>query len=167
MARHLFFMGDNAEHGIRSMRDLSTRPSPKILLVFEGTVAYCTNREKSQRLIDRGSYSKALRFWTLNELCVRRILYLFFRKDLQFEVVTFLGDGFAAAVREWLDDNDIPVHRVWASDPDRLARNISYMPDLAIVYDSDPERAGRYGLKGVHLTDINAIGGSYWNVPPE
>ena len=89
---------------------------------------------------------------------VRRILWLFFKKNLNIEVVTYLGDDFAEELAEWLDDEMVPVSRVWSTTPDALSRNIAYMPDLHTVYDPDPERWLAYGSKGRFISDINMLG---------
>jgi hypothetical protein len=96
--------------------------------------------------------------WKLYDLMVRRILWLFFKKNLNIEVVTYLGDDFAEELAEWLDDEMVPVSRVWSTTPDALARNIAYMPDLHTVYDPDPERWLAYGSKGRFISDINMLG---------
>jgi len=142
--------------------DLSNKVSPRCLLVFEGALAFCTNEAKSSKLIAKRRDEKALKeYWVLNEHLCRRILWLFHKKDITFEVVTFLGQQFAVELRYWLDSLDIPVHRVWATTPAALGRNIAYMPDLAFVYDPEPERWLMYGTKGVFLSDVNQVGDFY------
>ena len=89
---------------------------------------------------------------------VRQVLWLFHRKDVSTEIVTFLHPDFATEVKYLLDVNDIPVHRVWATTPENLGRQIAYMPDLACVYDPEPERWLMYGGKGRFLTSATQLG---------
>jgi hypothetical protein len=89
---------------------------------------------------------------------VRRILWLFHKKDVHIEIVTYLGDEFAEALADWLDDEQVPVSRVWSTTPERLARGIAYMPDLHTVYDPEASRWLSYGSKGKYLTDVNQVG---------
>ena len=138
--------------------DLANKPAPKLLLVFEGIVGECTDTKRSDKKLRKGQAAAAIRYWELNPGAAARILYLFHRKDISFEVVTFLGMDFATEVRHFLDHHDIPVHRVWATTPEILGRSIGYMTDLVYVYDPDPERWLMYGSKGGHLTDVNQIG---------
>jgi hypothetical protein len=128
--------------------DLSNRVSARILLVAEGALIYQVNK-KGKRFRDR---------WALHDLMMRQILWLFHKKDINVEVVTYLGDEFAENLAEWLDDEMVPVSRVWSTSPATLARNIAYMPDLACVYDPDPERWLTYGSFGRYITDATQVG---------
>jgi hypothetical protein len=128
--------------------DLSSSVTPRILLVAEGALIYSVN-------------TKAKRFrqqWALYDLMVRRILWLFHQKDVRIEIVTYLGDEIAEQLAEWLDDEMVPVSRVWSTSPESLARGIAYMPDLALVYDAEAERWLTYGAKGRYLTDVGQFG---------
>jgi hypothetical protein len=138
--------------------DLSNHVAPRLLLVFEGALGFCTDRPKYDKAARKGRWEEAAGYWERNELCCRRILWLYHRKDVAIEIVTFLGEPFAAELKYWLDSLDLPIHRVWATTPENLQRNIEYMPDLACVYDPEPRRWLMYGGKGRYLTDINKIG---------
>lgn len=138
--------------------DLSNRVSPRVLLVFEGALGFCTDQKKFDKAIARKSWGRSVRFWELNELMVRKILWLFHKKDVRTEVVTFLPAQFADELAEWLDEMDLPVHRVWSTTPEALGRQIAYMPDLACVYDPEPRRWLAYGAKGRFLTSVSQLG---------
>jgi hypothetical protein len=129
--------------------DLSNSVSPRIVLVAENALIY--QREKSKK-------GRPVSGWVLYDDMVKRILWLFHKKDVHIEVVTYLGDDFAEALAEWLDDEMVPVSRVWSTTPGALARNIAYMPDLACVYDPDPSRWLSYGSFGRFINDINQLG---------
>jgi hypothetical protein len=128
--------------------DLSNKASPRILLVAENALVYQVDK-KGKRIRDN---------WALYTDMVKRILWLFHKKDVHIEVVTYLGDKFAEELADWLDDEMVPVSRVWSTSPGALARNIAYMPDLACVYDPDPERWLTYGSFGRFIDDINQLG---------
>ena len=139
--------------------DLSNQVSARVLIVFEGALGFCTDEKKFKKAADRGNWERAAECWELNELMVRRILWLFYHKDVHTEVVTFLPSGFADELAELLEDKyDLPVHRVWASTPELLGRQIAYMPDLARVYDPEPQRWLMYGGKGRFLTSVSQVG---------
>lgn len=137
--------------------DLSNRVSPRVVLVFEGALGFCTDTRKFDRQLRRGHFEEATRFWEINSLLAGKILHLNYYKDVTFEVVTFIGgDEWAAELGYYLED--LPLHRVWATTPEKLGRKIAYMPDLACVYDPEPKRWLMYGTKGRFLTSVNQIG---------
>jgi hypothetical protein len=138
--------------------DLSNKMSPKVLLVFEGALGFCTDPKKFDKAMVRGNWERAVGYWELNELMMRRILWLFHRKDVRTEVVTFYSPGFADEVATRLEAADLPVHRVWSTSPGHLGRQIAYMPDLACVYDPEPQRWLMYGGKGRLLTSFTQLG---------
>lgn len=138
--------------------DLSNKVAPRLLLIFEGALGFCTDRPKFDKAVKKKHFDEAVGYWERNEFCCRKILHLYHKRDVNFEVVTFLGEGFAAELTYWIGNLDLPIHRVWSTTPENLARNIAYMPDLACVYDPEPSRFMAYGAKGRYLSDINQIG---------
>jgi hypothetical protein len=138
--------------------DLSSHVAPKLLLVYEGALGFCTDTKKYDKAASRHQWEKAWQHWELNELMVRQILWLFHKKDVRTEVVTFLHRDFATELRHQLDEMDLPVHRVWSTTPESLGRQIAYMPDLACVYDPEPERWLMYGGKGRLITSALQLG---------
>lgn len=141
------------EHG-----DLSNKVSPRLLLVFENALGWCTDKTKCEKELKRQHWEKSFGYWTWNELMLRQILWLFHKKDVRTEVVTFMGEGFADCIKFELDALDIPVHRVWSTTPESLGRQIAYMPDLACVYDPEPSRWLMYGSKGRFIEHANQLG---------
>lgn len=137
--------------------DLSNQVSARILLVFEGALGFCTDEKRFSKAASRGNWERAIGYWELNELMMRRILWLFHKKDVHTEVVTFL-EGFGDEIAELLETHDLPVHRVWSTTPEHLGRQIAYMPDLACVYDPEPQRWLMYGGKGRFLTSAAQVG---------
>jgi hypothetical protein len=138
--------------------DISNQVTPRIVLVFEGALGFVFDEKLWQKVRKNGKYYKIRECWGLNELMVHRILWLFHKKDLQIDIVTFLGDDFAAELTEWLEDEGVTVSDVWSSTVTQLARSIVYMPDLALVYDPEPTRWLTYGSKGMFISDVNQLG---------
>jgi hypothetical protein len=132
--------------------------APRLLLIFENGLAFCRDRAKFDKAMRRSRLEEAAGYWDRSDMACRRLLWLYFERDVNIEIVTFLGEDFAAELKYWMDDMGLPVHRVWGTTPEKLGRNIAYMPDLACVYDPEPERWLMYGSKGRYLTDINQIG---------
>jgi hypothetical protein len=140
--------------------DLSNRVSPRVLLVFEGSLGYLEDKDRKayMKFAGRGRWYRAVRLWKLDEMYVRQILYLYWKLDYNVEIVTFLGDSFAAELSDYLADEQVVVHNVWASTPTLLARKIAFMPDLSRVYDPDPERWLTYGGKGTYIRSHTQLG---------
>jgi hypothetical protein len=141
------------EHG-----DLSNKVSPRVLLVFENALGYCTDMSKSDKYLAKKNYTRAFGYWDFNEMLLRQILWLFHKKDVRTEIVTFIQGDFVDEIKVALEEMDIPVHRVWCTTPENLGRQIAYMPDLACVYDPEPIRWLMYGSKGRFLTTATQLG---------
>lgn len=138
--------------------DLSNKVSPRVLLVFEGALGFCTDRRKFDKAVQRGHWDRANACWEYNELLLRQILWLFHKKNVRTEVVTFLPAEFADTLKLAFDAMDLPIHRTWSTTPEWLGRQIAYMPDLACVYDPEPKRWLMYGGKGRLLTRSTQLG---------
>lgn len=143
--------------------DLSNEVVPRVLLVFEGTLGFLLqdgDRKKYDRDIRRKHWAQAADMWALNPMMCARIWDLAVRHNLTIDVVTFAGPKeFGEALADRLqEDEDLPVHQVWATRVDLLARKIAYMPDLIKVYDPDPNRWLTWGGKGQLVTRAAEVG---------
>jgi len=138
--------------------DLSNEVTPRILLVWEGALGFCSDDRKYQKAVRKGQWDKAITYWYLNDMMVRRIDWLFYKKNVRIEVVTFTSDDLAGEIAGLLDGENVPVSRVWYTTPEILSRKIAYMPDLAVVYDPEPHRWAAYGAKGRFITGVNQLG---------
>ena len=137
--------------------DLAAKVAPRILIVFEGAIAFCNDSDKYAKLVGRRRFHRAMGYWELNDIVVRRLLWLYWQKDVNIEVVTYLGEDMVPEVDEFIGET-IPCHRVWGTTPEDLGRKIAYMPDLACVYDPEPSRWLMYGSKGRFLDSVTRIG---------
>ena len=136
--------------------NLSNKVAARIVLVYEGALGFCTDTSRFDKAVRKEKWERAAGYWTLNTLCAARLMWLYFKKDVNIDVVTYLGEPFAEELRYHLDD--LPLHRVWATTAFDLGLKIAYMPDLAMVYDPEPTRWLMYGSKGRFLTSVNQIG---------
>lgn len=140
--------------------NLSNRPTSRLLIVFEngiGTLPIAAQRAYD-KAVSKEQFDVAIRMFELDDLILRKILWLSWNNDIRFEVVTFLGDDLCLALTDWLDEEEVSVVKVWSSTPARLARKIAYLPDLAAVYDPDPSHRFSYGAKGRVLMDHKDLG---------
>lgn len=140
--------------------DLSNVVTPRLVVVFEGAVGFLMDEydKKYQKALKKEKWWEAIAYWKLNDKMLGRLWYLFAKKSVVIDICTWMGDGMAAAIEDVLNFSNVPVQSVWASTPDILARSLAYTPDIALVYDPDPDHVFTYGGKGRLLTDVNQIG---------
>ena len=145
--------------------DLSAVPVPKLLLVFEGALAWVPPDDRNaqrdyQRAMKRKRWDEAADLFEFNPKMELVIWDRSYRMSMQIEVITYLGPPeFAAEVsRRVRDEEELPVHAVWATTPQKLGRQLSYMRDIAKVYDPWPDNQMMFGARGKLLTDPNQFG---------
>jgi hypothetical protein len=135
--------------------DLSNEVIPRILLVFEGVVGWLPpeNKKTYDKLVRKGQWYYAVYEWELNDLMLRKIWDVMFRQSRELDIITYIGgQPFADALAARLDEEDVPVRRVWYTTPAILSRKIALMPDVAAVFDPDPAHQFTYGGKGRVIT---------------
>jgi hypothetical protein len=141
--------------------DLSNVVTPRLVLVFEGALGFLPEA----RVRDfnyhgsRGNWRLAWQEWELDDLAMRKIWDVTFRQSFQLEVVTYVApEEGAPALAERLEEESLPITRVTASTPARMARRLAYAPDVAYVYDANRENAFKYGSRGGYLRSIHQLG---------
>lgn len=155
-ARH----GTDVEHG-----DLSNEVSPRLLFVFEGTVATLPSKTAAARekaMIKLRRWHRAVELWDIPERAHALLWDVSWRYSYRFDIVTYRPAGFARALAERFDNEGLPVGRVWASSPALLAKKLAFMPDVRYVYDADGDRLFTYGGRGVYLEGGLASFTSLW-----
>jgi hypothetical protein len=143
--------------------DLSNAPVPRYVVVFENALGYLPDDRRGQwrKLSRRGRWDDVARLFDLDPLMMRQIARLTHLHAVSIDVVTYCGPAdFAAALSRRFDDENLPVRRVFASNPEKMARTTSYEPDIMVVYDANPGHARVYGPKGVLLKHHDQLGGS-------
>lgn len=147
-------LGVNLRNG-----DLSSRMLPRLLVVFEGAIGILPvdKQVAFDKAVKRHRWQEAIGLYELNELILSKILDLHWRLDVNVTVVTWMGEDAELAISMRLDEENIPAGTM-SSSPNRLARELSYRPDIVAVYDPDPAHVFTYGGKGVVLTDANQLG---------
>lgn len=132
--------------------DISNEQVARLVVVWEGLLALPPDEPKGVTRLFKGRAKKSamreVNAYTLNELLARRIWDVVWRKHMSVDVVTFLGVDHEPFVRHWVEHHHLPVGHVWSTDPDILARELAYRPDIAAVFDPDEGRRFRYGSKG-------------------
>lgn len=138
--------------------DISNEFPPRILLVFEGLIGLLPGKKaEAQFAVYRRTrrYTKAAGLFELNEPVARRIWELTWRFRRAVDAVTFLGEEFVAPIQQRMDDEQLPIGHLVATQPHLLARELAYRPDIVAVYDPDPNHAFTYGSKGRHADPHN------------
>lgn len=140
--------------------DLSDSVIPCILLVFEGSLGILEKENKKEfyRAFTRGWWDQAVSCFTFHDLMSAKIWAVHARKGVAIEVVTFIGVEFGDALAQRIDAENLPVRRTWGTTVPQLARKIAYMPDLAAIYDPDPQHQFTWGHKGCVLQAVNQFG---------
>lgn len=142
--------------------DISNAVQPRLLLVFEGALGHIEGDavQEFNTLATRGKWREAWDLWTLHELMMGKIWNVTQKQFIQTSVVTFVHDSplAGAGLQAVLDSHGLPVSEVLAMTPQRLAREVAFMPDVARIYDANPESWAMYGRKGVALTNVNDYG---------
>lgn len=141
--------------------DLSNVVVPRLVLVFEGALGFLPpdRVEDYNKLGSRGAWDQAARCWDLHDLMMRKIRDVTIRQNFQLEVVTYAGPPeFAQSLQELFEEEGLVISRVLSSTAVRMARRLAYAPDIAYVYDTDPQHVMMYGGKGRHLTSVHQLG---------
>jgi hypothetical protein len=143
--------------------DLSSEPVPRVALVLEGALAWPPEDPKEaknfDRLMKRGRWEDAADLLEFNERMETVIWDRSWRLSMTIDVVTFLGpDDWAVAVARRIGDEELPIHKVWATTPQLLGRRLAFMPDLVRIYDPFPQHQLMFGQKGRLITDANQLG---------
>lgn len=142
--------------------NLSNATVPRIVLVFENALGFLADDKRADwyRLVKRGRWQDAAHLWDLNDLMLRKIVDLTIRHSVSIDVVTYCGpQEFVDELTRIFDGEDLPVRRVTCSTPERMARRLSFAPDIVAVYDANPGHQLVYGPKGVYLTSVHQLGG--------
>lgn len=131
--------------------DISNEVAPRLVVVFEGLLgllpdARTRGKEALARKMKR--WKAAANTYEINELLAKHIWDTVWRHHYSVDVCTYLGEEMAEAIEERLDAEQLPVGRVFATEPQLLARKIALMPDVAAIFDPSTSHRFTYGSKG-------------------
>lgn len=130
--------------------DISNYVEPRLIVVFEGLLGILPiEKEKRALMLSRiGQWRRVVDLYEINDMLARHIWDQTRRYSRQVDVVTYSGVQFAEAVQAKLDDEMLPIGKVWHTEPHILSRSIAWRPDIAAIYDPDPQHLLTYGSKG-------------------
>lgn len=140
--------------------DLDNAVVPRIILVFEGALGFLPDSavKDYEKAVKKQRWDDAIALWEFDEHMMRKIWDLTYRKSVTVEIVTFISQPFADVLAARLDEEDMPIRRVWYSTPARLSRQLAHMIDVSTVYDPDETHMFTYGAKGRVINDPNQLG---------
>lgn len=139
--------------------DLDNRLPPRWLFVFEGVIG----RVPAERAAD---YRRAMRWSRFKRAAncfeiephVQKVIWdLTWRRDYRFDIVTFLGAGFAEALEVRLTRESLPFSNLWPVTEETLAKRLAFMPDVMYVIHANPSRLLTYGNRGLLVTDPDKL----------
>lgn len=136
------------EHG-----DISSDPPQRLWVLFEGLVGIPRQRPAPRApawlLRRRKPRPITPDDFDINPLAVGALYRTGVIDGLHVEILTFLGEDFAADLAEWLPGKAVYA-TVLARDPGDLARELAYRPDVRRVYFADPAYLFTFGHRGAH-----------------
>lgn len=139
--------------------NLSNVVQPRVLLVFEGSLGFISGEDVQEfnKLASRGMWKEAWNKWEVNDLMARKIWDVIKRQSVNVALCTYVSDneGAASGLQAWADEARLPIGECIAIKPAVLARELSFMPDVACVYDASAQTCGMLGTKARHLRNVN------------
>lgn len=139
--------------------DLSNRVVPRDVVVWEGLVGLLPDPKVQgieAKYRKRKRWDEAVACYEVNELLARKIWDITWRGYLQLDLITYLGNDFALSLEARMERENMPFSRVWATEPNILARSIVLQPDIRTIYDANPHHQFTYGGKGRILEPATA-----------
>jgi hypothetical protein len=140
--------------------DISNEVVPRLVIAYEGMLGLLPEKpDKYVTELVARKFGRRARMaqrtvdaYEINDALARVIWDTTWRHRYTVDVVTYLGEDAVAPLEARLDVEGLPIGRVWATTPDRLARRLPYMPDVAAVFDNEHHLI--YGSKGRMLPAV-------------
>jgi len=124
---------------------------PRLVIVFEGLIGLLptkTAEVKAQSLLRFNRYRRFVNQFEINDALAKRMWDVTWRYNMEVDVVTFTDPRVVAPLEKRLDKEDLPVRRVWFDEVSLLGRRIATMPQVAAIYDANPDHRFTFGSKG-------------------
>lgn len=141
--------------------DLSNVSAQRVLLVFEGLVGYLPANKVSayEKYYEDKHWNSIIQSFDIDSNVINRILYLTWKANYNFHIVTWYADNQAAeAIAERMDTLSVPIRSVFWSTPPRVAKMLVNNPDITAIYSPTPEHVLTFGSKAVLVTNVSQIG---------
>lgn len=128
--------------------DLEQSSQLRMIVVLEGVMADVTETRSGGRLRTK----TVTRSYDWHQLPIKRLSYL--RNNWpgsSIEVITFVSQEVADEAADFFERTGIAVSSVSYRPFKQWVMEILWQQDIAVIYDSDPERISQYGQKGYQV----------------
>ena len=139
--------------------DLDNLVVPRDVLVFEGLLGVIPDRavaKQEEKFREKKRWEDAVACYDINELLARRLWDMVWRYSIEIDLLTYHGIGFAKALEDRMERENLPLRRIWSEEPNVLARRLATMLDIRAIYDPFPDHQFLYGGRGRILLPDNA-----------
>lgn len=131
--------------------DLGNAVVPRDVLVWEGLLGIIPDpkiAKQEQKFRERKRWVNAVALYEVNEILARQVWRMVWNTGMEIDLLTYHGHEFAHALEDRIERESLPFRRVWSEQPNILARNLIYQPDIRSIYDPFPDHQFLYGAKG-------------------
>lgn len=134
--------------------DISNAVVPRYLFVFEGVLGHLPNIAAERRFhlfAKMHQYRRAVREWEINPHMGKVMWDLAWRRGMQFDVVTFLGEPLAEEIENKLNSLQLPFSHCDATTLEKLSRELIFRPNIVEVVHANPEWTLKFGARGRYI----------------
>lgn len=131
--------------------ELSNQRLPRALIVFENLVGILPNAQSKVAFnlaVKRKKWEQAAAYFQLNIQTSQGMRDLYFNRNFNVEVITFIDPAFVIPMRDKLDSRNLLFGGVSYYDTQELLGDLTYDPTILAVLDPDPQRTLTWGGKG-------------------
>ncbi len=138
--------------------DISNEIAPRFMFQWEGLIARWVEPDPYRKVIhswgrQAGKATFAVNQFEFDGIMVAHLWDIQWRSHFSIDIVSFLPETYGPAIEKRLDDARIPFANFLMSTPERLSREIAYMPHIRAIYFGDPSLALTFGGRGQHVPD--------------
>lgn len=140
--------------------DISNEVQPRFLFVWDDLVGYLPSAAaKARETTARRAHlwRTAVNCWEVRAEIEKHLLDLAWRHHMPVDLVTYRPRGFAEALRDRLDQENLPFGHVYSYTAQVLAQKLVYMPYIYRVFHGDDKNIFKYGAQG-RIVRHNGIG---------
>lgn len=142
--------------------DISNEIAPRFMFQWEGLLARYIEPEGYDRLVHtlgrrNGKIAYQINQYEFDGKMVAHLWDIQWRSRYSIDIVSFLDPLAEDAIQKRLDDARIPYANLIMTTPDRLARELAYMPHIFAVYFADPKLSLTFGGRGRHVADTTVF----------
>lgn len=131
--------------------ELSNVRLPRAYIVFENLIGLLPDRKSKlahDLAIKLKKWEQAAAYYQLNIQTSQGMRDLYFNRNFNVDVITFIDPAFVNPLRDRLDSRNLLFGGVHYYDKQELLGDLTYDPSILAVLDPDPSRILTWGSKG-------------------